>query len=152
RVGGTSSNSVAAYPNFGTGCDFEMQVQVSTSPIAFKPYQKWKGCAQPATPLMCQSPPNWTATTLQDPEFVTVDPRTQRFGVWGNAGIQSAVPADYTEGTQGTLDWPAPRFEEITALPPVGTNFSSPTSTDLWKYAKNLLTETTVHYTNLDIE
>src|SRR5439155_6350346 len=86
--------------------------------------------------------------TLQDPEFVTLDPRTLRFGAWGNAANQSTIAADYTDGTQGTLDWPAPRFERITALPPQGSMFASSTSTDLYKYANN--TDATVHYTDLD--
>jgi hypothetical protein len=147
----TSSNSLTAYPDFGAGCNFELQVQVSTSPVVWKAYQRWTGCG-PNHPLIFQSPPSWTVTTLQDPEFVTLDPRTLRFGVWGNAGKQSTIAADYTDGTQGTLDWPAPapgpRFERITALPPAGTRFSSPTSTDLYKYANN--TDATVHYTDLD--
>jgi hypothetical protein len=142
------ANSLTAYPDFGAGCDFELQVQVSTSPSLWKAYQRWKGCAQPAPKLFCQSPTSWTANTLQDPEFVTLDPRTLRFGGWGNAGIQSAVPADYTDGTQGTLDWPVPRFEKITKLPPQGTFFGSPTSTDLYKYASNV--DGAVHYTDLD--
>jgi hypothetical protein len=142
----TPSNSLTAYPDFGaSGCDFELQVQVGTT---WKTYQKWKGSG-PGHPLVCQSPqPGWTATTLQDPEFVTLDPRTLRFGVWGTAGSQSAVPADYTDGTQGTLDWPTPRFERITALPPQGTGFSSPTSPNLYLYAKN--DDGTIHYTDLD--
>jgi Tfp pilus assembly protein PilX len=148
NAGVTPGNSLTAYPDFGaSGCNFEMQVQVSTSPVVWKAYQRWKGCG-PLHPLICQSPPSWTATTLQDPEFVTLDPRTLRFGAWGNAGKQSTVAADYTDGTQGTLDWPAPRFERITALPPQGTLFSSSASTDLYKYANNV--DGTVHYTDLD--
>jgi hypothetical protein len=143
----TPSNSIKAYPDFGAACDFQMKVQVGT---AWKAYQTWKGCG-PNHPLVCQSPPDWTVSTLQDPEFVTLDPRTLRFGVWGNAGNQTgAVTADYTAGTQGTLDWPAPsaRFEHITALPPQGSSFSSPTSPNLYNYANNI--DGTVHYTDLD--
>src|SRR5438093_146321 len=76
--------------------------------------------------LVC-APASWFSgtppvgvTTYQDPEFVTLDPRTLRFGVWGNAANVSTVAADYTDGTQGTLDWPTPRYERITRLPPVG--------------------------------
>jgi hypothetical protein len=146
------TGSTTTYPDFGSGCDFEMQVRVSTSPEVWKTYQRWKGCRQPATQLRCQSPPDWTAS-LQDPEFVTLDPRTLRFGVWGNAGVQSGVSADYADGTQGTLDWPGPppsaiRFEHITALPPQGSMFASSSSPDLYLYAKN--EDTTVHYTDLD--
>ena len=148
------SSLTTAYPNFGPapGCTFELQVEVSTSPSVWKAYQKWT--AQPATTVACQSPSTWIGnTTIQDPEFVTLDPRTVRFGVWGNAAKQStAISAanviDYTEGTQRTLDWPAPRFELITGLPPAGTSFSSPGSTDLYQYANNV--DGTVHYTDLD--
>ena len=140
------SNLSTAYPDFGTGCDFELQIQINGN---WKSYQKWKGCAQPASRLVYQSsssPLNNTA--LQDPEFVTLDPRTLRFGVWGNAGNQSTIAADYTEGTQGTLDWPTPRFERITALPPQGASFASPTSTNLYLYANNV--DGTVRYIDLD--
>jgi hypothetical protein len=142
------SNSSTAYPVF-TACQFAMQVQVNGN---WKSYQKWTGCAQPATPLAC-APSSWLGvTTYQDPEFVTLDPRTVRFGAWGNAANQSTIAADYTDGTQGTLDWPAPapgpRFERITALPPVGASFSSPASPNLYLYAKN--DDGTVHYTDLD--
>ncbi len=145
----TSANSLTAYPDFGAGCDFQMQVQVSTSPVVWKPYQTWKGCG-PNHPLIFQPPASsyWTQTNLQDPEFVTLDPRTVRFGVWGNAGNQSTVAGDYTDGTQGTLDWPTPRFESITALPPQGARFTSPTSPNLYVYANNDVA--TVHYTDLD--
>jgi len=146
-TGVTPSNSLTAYPDFGTGCDFELQVQVSTSPAVWKAYQRWTGCG-PNHPLIFQSPPSWTAPTLQDPEFVTLDPRTLRFGAWGNAGNQSTVPADYTTGVLTTLEPSTGVFEKITALPPNGTGFSSPTSTDLYKYANNV--DTTVHYTDLD--
>jgi hypothetical protein len=149
-TGVTPSNTLTAYPDFGaSGCDFEMQVQVSTSPVLWKAYQRWKGCG-PLHPLVCQSPPSWTVNTLQDPEFLTLDPRMVRFGVWGNAGIESGVPTDYTSGVLTTLETSAGVFERITALPPQGTRFSSPTSTDLYKYANNLLIDTTVHYTDLD--
>jgi hypothetical protein len=154
-----SSSSTAA-PNFGAGCTFELQVQVSTSPVVWKTYQKWTGCAQPATPLAC-APSSWlngsgnTATgvaNLQDPEFVTLDPRTLRFGVWGNAAKQSLVPADYTTGVLSTLETPAGVYEAITALPPQpqGTNFiyTGPPYA-LYNYANNLTTSI-VYYTDLD--
>jgi hypothetical protein len=149
-----------AYPDFGAapGCTFELQVQVSTSPVVWKGYQKWT--AQPATTVVCQSLPSaWlNKTDIQDPEFVTLDPRTVRFGVWGNAASQSAVATDYTTGLLTTLDQsvspPSPPtlpgvFEKITALPPVGGGFSTPASTDLYKYANNVAADP-VHYTDLD--
>jgi len=141
--------STTAQPNIA-GCTFQLQVDV-TGKGNWKAYQTWTGCAN-STPLICSPTGLAGNTTLQDPEFVTLDPRTLRFGVWGNAAKQSTIAADYAQGTQGTLDWPAPapgpRFELITALPPVGANFSSPASTNLYLYAKN--DDGTVHYTDLD--
>jgi len=152
------NSAATAYPSFGaTGCTFELQVQVGGT---WKTYQRWKGCAQPATPLVCQSPPppkrwldNTTSTALQDPEFVTLDPRTLRFGVWGNAAnISRPVDGtnDYANGTQFTLD--TPPTEAITGLPPQGSLFSpspSPSPTpSLYLYANN--SDPSVHYTDLD--
>jgi hypothetical protein len=152
------TSSGTAYPSFGaSGCNFELQVQVGGT---WKTYQRWKGCAQPATPLVCQSPPppkrwldNTASTALQDPEFVALDPRTLRFGVWGNAA-NTARPidgtTDYANGTQFTLD--SPPTEAITALPPQGTLFSpspSPSPTpSLYLYANN--SDASVHYIDLD--
>jgi hypothetical protein len=153
-AGVTSSNSLTAYPDFGAapGCTFALQVQVGT---AWKAYQTWKSCG-PLHPLIFQPPAaNWALPTLQDPEFVTLDPRTLRFGVWGNAGNQSLVATDYTLGVLNTLDQsvgspPATGvFEKITALPPNGTGFSTPASPDLYKYANNVAADP-VHYTDLD--
>src|SRR4029077_2008383 len=85
----------------------------------------------------------------------TLDPRTLRFGVWGNAANVSLVAADYTTGVLTTLDQsvgspPATGvYELITALAPQGSNFSLSTLPyALYKYANN--TDTTVHYTGLD--
>jgi len=143
------SGSTTAQPNIA-GCTFQLQVDV-TGKGNWKAYQTWAGCAN-STPLICSPTGLAGNTTLQDPEFVTLDPRTLRFGVWGNAANQSTIAADYTDGTQGTLDWPAPapgpRFERITALPPAGASFSSPTSPNLYLYANNA--DATVHYTDLD--
>jgi len=141
------SASTTAQPNIA-GCTFQLQVQVSGN---WKAYQTWTGCSN-STPLVCAPTGLAGNTTLQDPEFVTLDPRTLRFGVWGNAANQSTIAADYTDGTQGTLDWPAPapgpRFERITALPPAGASFSSPASPNLYLYAKN--DDAAVHYTDSD--
>src|SRR5206468_4014206 len=97
--------SSKAYPNFGTSCTFELQVDM-TGKGAWKSYQKWSACAQPASPLMYNNPSNNSPEkdkTLQDPEFVTLDPRTLRFGAWGNAANQSTIAADYTDATDRPL-------------------------------------------------
>src|SRR5207253_2194268 len=63
------TTTTTVYPSFGAGTNFELQVQVSTSPAVWKAYQRWTGCSN-ATPVVCQSPSAWlpTPTTLQDPE------------------------------------------------------------------------------------
>jgi hypothetical protein len=150
----TPANSSMAYPDFVTASTFQLQVQVGTT---WKAYQTWTGCG-PGHPIVCQSPPSWTSNALQDPEFVTLDPRTVRFGVWGNDGKDSGLAADYTSGVLTTLDQSVGSppstgvFEtipaSITALRPNGSMFASPTSTDLYKYANNA--DGTVYYTGLD--
>jgi Tfp pilus assembly protein PilX len=149
----TSSNVSTAYPDFGTGCNFELQVQIGTS---WKAYQRWNRCG-PGHPLSCQTPPSWTVTTLQDPEFVALDPRTLRFGVWGNDGHDTAASSDFTAGILTTLDQSVGSppstgvFETIppvTALRPQGTNFTSSTSPNLYLYANNV--DATVRYLDLD--
>jgi hypothetical protein len=143
-----SSSSTAA-PSFTTACDFAMQIQVNGN---WKSYQTWKGCSQPSTPLVCPAPATWVGnTTLQDPEFVTLDPRTLRFGVWGNVGNQTAPSATAYVPVSNTLDLGSNAYETITALPPTpqGTNFffSGPPYA-LYNYANN--SSGTVYYKDLD--
>jgi hypothetical protein len=149
----TKSNSVTAYPDFGLGCNFELQVQVSTSPAVWKAYQRWNS-AGPNHPLVFQPPASsyWNRNDLQDPEFVTLDPRTLRFGVWGNAGNQSLNATDLTAGTQTTMD--SPPVEAVTALRPQGgTWFNFSTSpNNLYSFANNPATAyPDVYYTDLDL-
>jgi hypothetical protein len=142
----TKSNSQTAYPDFGpTGCTFELQVSVGGT---WKTYQRWKSCGF-NHPLVFQPPAlgnYWNRNDLEDPEFVTLDPRTLRFGVWGNAYNQSLNAADLTAGALTTLD--TPPLEGVTALPPQGSLFSSANSQNLYLYANN--SDSNVHYTDLD--
>ena len=145
----TKSNSQTAYPDFGTtGCTFELQVNVGGT---WKTYQRWKNCG-PNHPLIFQPPTTgnwWNNNTLQDPEFVTLDPRTLRFGVWGNVYTSSNNnTGDLTVGTQTSLDNPPPEIMDASALAPNGSNFASPTSQNLYLYANNI--DSGVYYTDLD--
>jgi hypothetical protein len=144
----TPTNSLTAYPDFGAaGCDFELQVQVNGN---WKAYQRWTACG-PAHPLIFQPPASsyFSQTNLQDPEFVTLDPRTVRFGVWGNqASHTGASPSDFTSGVGTGLQVAAGTYEGVTDLPPVGANFSSSTSTNKYLYERN--DDGTVHYTDPD--
>jgi len=147
----TKSNSQTAYPDFGTtGCTFELQVSVGGT---WKTYQRWKSCG-PNHPLIFQPPTTgnwWNHNDLQDPEFVTLDPRTLRFGVWGNAYNQSTDTTDLTAGTQTTLD--SPPVEAVTALRPQGTSFHfSASPNNLYSLANNPATAfPNVYYTDLDL-
>lgn len=150
-TGVTPSNSLTAYPDFGaSGCDFELQVQVNGT---WKAYQRWKACG-PNHPLIFSPPTSyWTDTTVkgkfQDPEFITLDPRTLRFGVWGNqASHTGASPSDFISGIATSLQVAAGTYEAVTDLPPVGGNFSSPTSANKYLYERN--DDGTVHYTDPD--
>ena len=152
-----ASNNTTGYPDFGGGCSFELQVQVNGS---WKSYQKWTGCVQPATRLVYRSSSNpQNNADLQDPEFVTLDPRTLRFGVWGNDGNDSGAASDYTTGVLTTLDQSVgsppstPAYElipaAVTTLRPNGSMFASASSPNLYFYANNA--DGTVHYTDLDL-
>jgi hypothetical protein len=145
----TRSNAQTAYPNFGLGCTFEMQVQVGTT---WKTYQRWKNCG-PNHPLIFQPPTTgtwWSNNGLQDPEFVNLDPRTLRFGVWGNVYTSSNNnTADLTAGIQTTMDSPPVEIVDGgSTLAPNGSNFGSPTSQNLYLYANNI--DPSVYYTDLD--
>jgi hypothetical protein len=147
------SSSSTAYPGFGTSCTFEVQVQVNGS---WKSYQKWNACAQPSTSLVYSNPSSnpQNDRNLQDPEFVALDPRTVRFGIWGNDGSHSSNSPDYSNGTQysldSTLNSPPLPVELITTLPPQGSLFTLSTSPySLYLYANN--SSSTVHYTDLDL-
>jgi hypothetical protein len=146
-------NSNTAYPDFGaSGCTFQMQVDV-TGLGNWKAYQTWRNCG-PNHPLIFQPPASsyWTQSTLQDPEFVTLDPRTLRFGVWGNAGNQSMVNGDYTSGVTTTLDQSG-MYEKVTAFPPQSPQFSPspmPAPTPNLYLCANNSNATVLHYTDLD--
>jgi hypothetical protein len=138
------SASTTAQPNIA-GCTFQLQVDVTGSGN-WKAYQTW--AAQPASTLVCAPTGGVGVTTVQNPEFVTLDPRTLRFGVWGNAGNQTTPSGTSYTPVLKTLDLGGNAYQTITALSPTGTNFSSPTSPNLYLYANN--TDTTVHYTDPD--
>jgi hypothetical protein len=125
---------------------FQLQVDV-TGKGNWKAYQTWN-VSQAGTPLVCSPTGLAGVTTVQNPEFVTLDPRTLRFGVWGNAGNQTTPSGTSYVPVTSTLDLGSNAYESITALYPNGSSFSSPTSPKLYLYANN--TDTTVHYVDLD--
>src|SRR4029077_6765511 len=87
-----------------------------------KTYQKWN-IAATGHPLIAQSVKNngdfQNTNKMADPEYVALDPRTLRFGVWGtDAAGQSGGNAkkDASYGAEDSLDQgpPANRIEQIT--------------------------------------
>lgn len=148
--GGTTT----AWPTFPTACDFQLLVDV-TGGGKWKPYQTWKGCNQPASgALKCPAPASWVNNaTLQDPEFVTLDPRTLRFGVWANVGNQTTPAGTTYTPVLKTLDLsglpPSTGvYETITALYPTNATNNFVSSPNLYLYANNA--DATVRYKDLD--
>jgi hypothetical protein len=129
----TKQNADTAYPDFGSvvgASSVELQVQIPGT-TTFIPYQTWK-IAATGYPLVCQSAKNNFANSnkLQDPEFVALDPRVVRFGIWGTnangqTGPSGQTKKDYTQGCNDSLDEqnPANRFEQITIYSPQGSSF-----------------------------
>lgn len=153
----------SAWPDFGAGgMSLELQVYIPgvASPV---PYQTWN-IAATSVPLKVQSAKgnfnkengdvNFNSNKLQDPEFVALDPRTNRFGVWGtSASGQTTGNAkkDYYSGATDSLDQAAPanRIEQITLYSPQGAWFtvgSFPANLSL--YATN--GAASIYYTDLD--
>jgi hypothetical protein len=86
---------------FGVGTTFQMQVQVNGT---WKSYQGWNGCSNGTTSPFVYSPGSNHFDNLQDPEFVSLDPRTVRFGVWGSDAGGTNNNNDYTTGLELTMD------------------------------------------------
>ncbi len=144
-------------PNFGTtpGGNIELQVQLPDN--TYKTYQKWNIAATGAVLSSQGAKKNgdWTNTNkLVDPEFVALDPRTLRFGVWGtDASSQGTGIAkkDASYGAEDSLDLGAPanRIEQITWSRPQGASFTvSALPANLSLYATNGTASN--HYVDLD--
>ncbi len=84
---------------------FQMQVLVNGS---WKPYQQWKAAAQSLAPTVyctgIHPASHWKQRMFEDPEYVSLDPRTVRFGVWGSDANSTGNDYDYENGLQDTLD------------------------------------------------
>ena len=128
-------NCDTIYPDFGsTVGNIELQVQLSASPATYKTYQTWK-IAATGHPLVAQSVKNngdfQNTNKMADPEYIALDPRTVRFGVWGtDANGQGGGNAkkDASYGAEDSLDQGAPanRIELITWSGPQGWRRTSP--------------------------
>src|SRR5262249_8186670 len=125
-----------SYPMFASGTTFQMQVQINGM---WKPYQSWTNCANgvSGTPAI-YSPGKNKFGNLEDPEFVSLDPRTVRFGVWGNDGGNSGNDNDITTGLDMSVDQNngGTTPEIITGLKPQPTS-AFPTTGKAYLYSTN---------------
>jgi hypothetical protein len=132
----TQANAESAYPDFepGSGAtNVVMQIQIPGT-TTFIPYETWT-IAAVGSPLQCTSVKKnnnfANSPKLQDPEFVSLDPRTLRFGIWGTAADQQQGGGggngkkDYSQGANDSMDQvpPANRIEQITQYQPQGASF-----------------------------
>ncbi|MBA3351184.1 MAG: hypothetical protein H0U23_01945 [Blastocatellia bacterium] len=139
-AGITKDTTVRAYPAF-TNATFEMQARIGGPTGQWKTYQRWTAGQLAGTSVACQpaagSAFDWTIPTatnqaaIYDPEFVLLDPRTMRFGVWETHGSASGDTTDFTRGLNETLDRPAVAgppasggFETVTGFGPQGAGFA----------------------------
>ncbi|MFN2477282.1 MAG: hypothetical protein ABR526_13185 [Chthoniobacterales bacterium] len=153
--GATKATTSRAYPII-SNASFEMQAQIGSSTGPWKTYQRWTGCTvnTPAVTAACDTSASldWGSTTIYDPEFVVLDPRTSRFGVWETHASGTTDAYDYTHGYNETLDRvvsggaPASNFQPISSFGPQGTHFAGVGP----QMANNGAALTTAFYSDLD--
>jgi Tfp pilus assembly protein PilX len=143
----TRKSADHAYPAFAGGATFQMQVNLgSPSNPNWKAYQTWTGCTNP-TPLTCNSVPNahggWQNTSgFLDPEFVALDPRTVRFGIWGSDANDTGNNNDYSTGPEVTMDENngGSTPELVFSLLPQGASFvTTDTKKKAYLYSSNVV-------------
>lgn len=158
-------NLDTAYPDFGTGTTGNIELQVLLPDTSYKTYQKWNIAAtnHPLAAKAVKNNGDWTSTNkLVDPEYIALDPRTLRFGVWGtdasSQGSTGIAKNQASYGAEDSIDLgpSANRIAKITWSQPQGAAFtvtpgpSTSTPSDLSLYATNAGTGTTNRYVDLD--
>ena len=123
---------------------FQLQVLVNGS---WKPYQQWKAAAQSLAPTVycwgIHPASHWKQRTFQDPEFVSLDPRTVRFGVWSSDANDTGNDYDYENGAQDTMDENGVMelvtgpTSAATLKPQPSTSFPSSSGTNYYLYSSN---------------
>jgi hypothetical protein len=140
---GTGKNSwknvASVYPIFSAGTNFELQININGT---WKAYQSWRGCnngTQAAPLVVCQGAKKgrWKDSIgFKDPEFVALDPRTVRFGIWASDGNSTANDTDYDIGAEDTMDENPTGLELVSALKPQPAS-SFPTTGKTYFYSSN---------------
>lgn len=146
----TRTNTVRTYPVLDNAT-FEMQAQIGGTSGPWKTYQRWSNCKvnTPSVTSVCQPGPvivgtQWGSASIYDPEYVLLDPRTMRFGVWETNGAQTLDTTDFNRGHNETLERATGGFQKITGMGPQGSNFNGVGP----QMANN--TATAPNYTDLD--
>ncbi len=143
-----------SYPMFAPGTTFQMQVQTTNG--NWKAYQSWNGCSNGTNSPSIYSPGRNKFNNLQDPEFVSLDPRTVRFGVWGSDADGAGNDSDFTTGLELTMDENngGSTPELITGLKPqLSSLVTSDSQKSTYLYSANVTTPTagiTEYYKDLD--
>lgn len=154
----TEQDANSAYPDFGAisgASTVELQILIPGTTI-FVPYQAWT-IAATAHPLLAQGVNGNFAigsNKVQDPEFVALDPRTIRFGVWGTdaSGQGSSATKDYVQGALDSLDEgpQARRLERITMYSPQNTSYFTTSAFPSTMYLFCTNSAASDHYLDLD--
>jgi hypothetical protein len=157
-------NVSKAYPMFDSSTTFAMQVNVNGT---WKSYETWKNCSNgntdpaPGSPFVVnQQTGNLKDVSIQDPEFVSLDPRTIRFGVWGSqaSDYKSGSDHNYDGGAEDTMDQQA-RYGALEGIastmrpqPPASFPMATPTGgkTYLKAYLYSANNQTENSYNDLD--
>src|SRR4029077_1171076 len=96
-------------------------------------YQKWSGCNVNVSSVtsMCQPGSaiigtGWGSASIYDPEYVALDRRIVRFGIWETHGSATADTTDFTRGYNETMDrgFGSGGFQLMAGMPPQGSSFS----------------------------
>ena len=145
-------NVDTAYPDFGPATTGNVALQVQLPDTTYKTYQKWSIFAtnHPLTAQGVKKNGDWSNTNkMVDPEYVVLDPRTLRFGVWGSdangqPGGAGAAKKDASYGAEDSIDQNKGKLEYINWSRPRGTQFtvtpttpSDSSAADLSLYATN---------------
>ena len=109
----TQANTTKTYPKLNNAT-FEMQAQIGIGG-PWKTYQKWAGCtvniSSVTSAFDTYAGVDWTGASNYDPEYVLLDPRTMRFGVWETRASATADTSDYTRGYNEALEKSAGVFK-----------------------------------------
>ncbi len=123
----TKANTTRTYQKL-SNATFEMQAQIGGVSGPWKTYQRWTNCtiniSSVTSAYDTYAGVNWALASNYDPEYVLLDPRTMRFGVWETHASGTGDTSDYTRGYNEALEKSAGVYQAITGFGPQGSHFS----------------------------